>query len=321
MFPVSALRGLITDREQERKLWNYIGPSIIHLNPDKFERLQELDPLQIKILLKNSDYYIYEPDEIVTFENGGILFEGSLEERGDEKSEFEDSVLSASEKGFGAKHKVKIRAFRFLYPTSSKYIAKDHCRLYSFPASLKDSWLSFNPQVLADAFSILPGANQQRSVRNTIGRSGMSAKRQKTIMIGLPKDFTVNNQNPLQTFKQQRSLARGIKSGNPRFGDGLESLQGENTIMPKGFTRAISRIPKYEEEEVQQDPEENKESSPKNDKTEKILLEDVNLNILKTKIEGSTDTPVMEGSEEDPEGESSSESQQKSDEISSSVEE
>lgn len=51
-FPVSALREIITNKEQEMKIWNYIGPAIIHLSPDKFERLQELDPLQLKVLLK-----------------------------------------------------------------------------------------------------------------------------------------------------------------------------------------------------------------------------------------------------------------------------
>lgn len=77
-FPISVLKELLRgDSEKEQKIWNYIGPSIVYLNPDTFTRLQELDALQIKVLQKNSIYRQYEAGDLVTLENGGILFEGT----------------------------------------------------------------------------------------------------------------------------------------------------------------------------------------------------------------------------------------------------
>jgi len=69
-----------------------------------------------------------------------------------------------NEKEFGNKHKVTIKSYRFIYPTSAKYRALNEVRLYALPAALKDSWLSFNPAVLAEVFSIFPGANTSKSI-------------------------------------------------------------------------------------------------------------------------------------------------------------
>jgi len=118
---------MIKDIEQEKRLWFYIGPSIIDLNPDKFERLQEFTPNQLTVLLKNSKYGSYKSGDIIKLEHGGILFEGWLEEiNEEEEANEEESLLSESEKGFGNRHRPKVRSYKFIYPTMSKYKAKDN---------------------------------------------------------------------------------------------------------------------------------------------------------------------------------------------------
>lgn len=244
MFPIAALRGLIASKEQEKKLWNYIGPSIIQLNPNMFARLQTLDSLQIKILLKNSQYEWYDKGKTFTLENGGILFEGIIEEYHSHKAKaqenLDDSFISESEKGFEART-VKIKSYAFIYPSNVSYMAKSDIRLYSFPESLKESWFTFNPQILAEAFSILPGAQASMTGNNTLrGNQNTYLNKQKTHLLGISKGLA--HKNPVQTFRQ---AAGKISDKNiPEYGlpPELQNHAGEGTIIPKGYTRAISKL-------------------------------------------------------------------------------
>ena len=115
-FDLDVLRKFIKVIDQEIRIWHYIGPSIIHLFSDKFSKLKDLDPLQLKILLKNSTYYSYEANQKCCLENGAILFEGELEEA--ELSELNQEEVTQS------KRTGTIRAYSFIYPTNTTYIAK-----------------------------------------------------------------------------------------------------------------------------------------------------------------------------------------------------
>ena len=75
---ISDLLKYITTKDQEIKIWYYIGPTIIYLNPSQFSKLAELETLQLKSLLLNSKYSWFEPNDKLTLENGAILFEGEI---------------------------------------------------------------------------------------------------------------------------------------------------------------------------------------------------------------------------------------------------
>ena len=246
IFPISDLRRLLTSIDQEKKIWIYVGPSVIQLNPDLFTRLQHLDSLQIKLLLKNSDYWGYDKGEKIELKNGGILFEGTLEELTDKNEENaeDNSLMSESEKGFDNRI-IKIKAFAFIYPTDDTYVAKEEVRIFHFPEVLKDSWLSFNQQVFDDAFSVLPGAAATLQRQGTIrDRQNTLIKKQKTTLLGLPKGLAHND--PVQTFRQGR---RGSISDRYSYGlsQNMQGQIGEGTIMPKGYTKPLNKSSNDEE--------------------------------------------------------------------------
>lgn len=149
-----------------------------------------------------------------------------------------------NETEFGNKHKVTIKSYRFIYPTLAKYRALNEVRLYALPAALKDSWLSFNPAVLAEIFSIFPGANTSRSIL----QGEHSKKKTKTILLGIPKQLA--HKDPVGTFRN-RSLNRGFsisKFGNIQNNQGkvlqeMDKFQINNTIIPKGTKRKITKVP------------------------------------------------------------------------------
>jgi hypothetical protein len=124
-IPISEFRKEIDSEEKEIKLWHYMGPSIIQLLPDSFSRLQQLTPIQMKALLKESKYSIYEKGQKISIDNGGILFEGTIEEKvaGGIDGHMDSSLKSESEKGFDHRT-IKIKAYAFIYPTESNYIAE-----------------------------------------------------------------------------------------------------------------------------------------------------------------------------------------------------
>ena len=126
VFPIADLRKLIKTEEQEKKLWYYMGPSIIYLNPNMFNRLQDLDPFQLKGLLKESKYSRFEKGELISLTSGAILFEGTLEEKFDESvqlNEEDKSLYSDSERGFDRRYAI-IKNYAFIYPNTSKYKVK-----------------------------------------------------------------------------------------------------------------------------------------------------------------------------------------------------
>lgn len=147
------------------------------------------------------------------------------EEFEEDKDNESGSYLSESEKGFGNKHKAIIRSYRFVYPTLAKYRTKSEVRLYAFPPALKNSWLSFNPAVLAEAFSILPGANTSKSIGNTL-RNHSYMRKQKTILLGIPKELA--HKNPVETFRRT-SLRGGA------FEEGIMKMQNDQLKVPQGL--------------------------------------------------------------------------------------
>lgn len=239
-IPISAFRKIIKSESQQDRIWGYIGPSIIHLNPDMFARLQELDAIQIKVLMKNSEYKTFQKESVFAIPNGAILFEGVLEEHSeqDRQENIGDSILSDSEKNFGKKRRVKIKSYAFVYPNDSEYIAKTDICMYMLPESLKNSWLSFNPQLFQDAFSILPGA--QRSVNQGTLNNATMMKRQKTLLLGLPKGLA--HKDPIATFSAQRGRRTNIGESSYGIPEGLKNKLGEGTIMPRGYTKPITAL-------------------------------------------------------------------------------
>lgn len=232
---------MIVSKEQEKKLWNYIGPSIIQLDPDRFKRLKELDALQIKTLMKNSNYEWYDPGQTVKLENGGILFEGELEEiDGSNENLNVDNLSAEGSEGEMKNRSIRIHSYAFIYPTTTIYRATKEIRLYAFPEVLRDSWLCFNPQVLNDAFSILPGAATSVHHQNTIrDKQNSIMRKQRTILLGIPKDLA--HEDPLNTFRAGAMGASNYQSYNlPAH---LQDQLGAGTILPKGYTRVMSRLP------------------------------------------------------------------------------
>jgi hypothetical protein len=309
-FPVSVLIDLLHgDSEKEQKIWNYIGPSIIHLNPNTFTRLQELDPMQIKVLQKNSEYLSFEPGSIVPLQNGGILYEGTLEEKGDESMSEEDSLISESEKGFGNKRKVRIKSYAFIYPTTTHYISKSPVRIYSFPLALKESWLSFNPQVLMDAFSILPGVQASAHMHTVRNSQDTLRRKQKTILLGIAKDLA--HQDPLQTLRNRTGRLRRGNNNEARGFDFKmeEGVNAEHTIMPKGYTRNLASSIKINNnerkafkpvsvnEQNSESDEESKGERSTKEGLDRVRTRDIKLNINKPgeSVESSsTETPELE---------------------------
>lgn len=225
---------LIKSREQESKLWNYVGPAIIYLNPNMFNRLQDLDPLQIKGLLKESTYLQPEKGAKISLENGGILFEGILEEIFDYQEDAkynEESALSKSDLEFD-RRRAFIRNYAFIYPNTSKYIVKSESRIYEFPSALKDTWLSFNPRVFAENINYLPSLQGHPSITMRNQAIHTLRKKEKTTLLGIPKGLAHND--PVRTFREGRRPNRGelYRIQNQEEQDG-------KTILPKGFTRRM----------------------------------------------------------------------------------
>ncbi|CAI2372249.1 unnamed protein product [Moneuplotes crassus] len=301
-LPISAFRGLITDRDQEKKIWNYIGPSIIQMNPDKFERLQELDFLQLKLLLKNSQYQCYEPGEIVKFPNGGILFEGSIEQiTEDNKLENERNYLSGSEEELGAHHKIKIKNYKFIYPIDTQYVAKDDVRCYNFPVEFKNSWLSFNTQVLMDAFSILPGAQNSRSMYATVRQQAMQ-KKERTLLLGIPKELA--HKDPVSTFRKKsvrpgiHSINKGGYIRNINLPHGLASEHGSYTILPKGYTKPLPPIIDKPKDENTPEIEDEKSSSDEKSKKPSIGISADQIKLSEGREKKDSESPTPSSEEE-----------------------
>lgn len=234
IFPIEELIKLIKSREQESKLWNYVGPAIIYLNPNMFNRLQDLDPLQIKGLLKESTYLQPEKGAKISLENGGILFEGILEEIFDYQEDAkynEESALSKSDLEFD-RRRAFIRNYAFIYPNTSKYIVKSESRIYEFPSALKDTWLSFNPRVFAENINYLPSLQGHPSITMRNQAIHTLRKKEKTTLLGIPKGLAHND--PVRTFREGRRPNRGelYRIQNQEEQDG-------KTILPKGFTRRM----------------------------------------------------------------------------------
>lgn len=242
-FPISSLLSIVRNKDQEKKLWNYIGPSIIHLNPKIFSRLQDLDPLQINILLKNSDYKGYESEDTFTIENGGILFEGILEEYSSDAKQNksnENGLMAESEREFD-KQSIRATSYSFVYPSNSIYLAKSDVRLYAFPAALKQAWFSMNSQVLYEAFNQLPGAAVYMNYQSRY-REGMKNKlnQDDALLLGLPKELT--KANPIQLFRDEVGRKKDHSIYASKLLKDLESEMSEGAIMPKGLAGNIDKL-------------------------------------------------------------------------------
>lgn len=242
-FPISALLSLVRNKDQEKKLWNYIGPSIIQLNPKLFSRLQELDPLQINILLRNSDYKGYDTGDTFTLENGGILFEGIIEEYSSDSNQNKPNNKKfgiESEEGTN-KDSIQVKNYSFIYPSNSIYSATSDVRIYAFPAELKQAWFSPNPQILYDSFIQLPGAAVYMNYQNRY-REGMKNRlnQEDALLLDIPKELA--SANPIQQFRNEFGRQKDHSIYTTQLLRDLESEMSENAIMPKGLASNMDKL-------------------------------------------------------------------------------
>lgn len=236
VFPIAELLSFITTYEQERMLWLYIGPSIIYLNPNMFNKLQGLDPIQLKALLKESTYRQISKGEKFYLQNGGVLFEGQVEESFTSKSETDLRASDEDENVYQDVRKAVIKNYAFIYPNSSRYTARTICRIFEFPESLREKWLAFNIRIFQEAIKGLPsmiGGNASQTIKeqSTIDR------RQRTLLMGLPKGLANADSIKSITQNKARENIYKIDIQNLNYND-----EGA-TIIPKGYTKKVSRLP------------------------------------------------------------------------------
>ena len=224
VFDLDVLRRYIKVIDQEIRIWHYIGPSIIHLFSDKFSKLKDLDPLQLKILLKNSTYYSYEANQKCCLENGAILFEGELEEA--ELSELNQEEVTQS------KRAGTIKAYSFIYPTNTTYIAKSTWKIFVLPESLRETWLYFDQRVFWDVFNIVSNSITSSKYRS-ITRKGKDSLRSAKSLLNIPKSLTHPNLVNIPENKNEK-----LKVPDHLLKMNLRDLEGQNTIMPKGYFKS-----------------------------------------------------------------------------------
>ena len=237
--------------------------------------------MQIKGLLKESTYHRYSKQEKIKLENGGILFEGALQEiLSREDEQFEDSTHDENEEE-SVQKRGRVKAFSFIYPTSSTYWTKSECRIFEFPESLKDKWLSFNPNVFAETLNILPGFASYRGSRTFRSDAMNTINRQKSILLGIPRGLTVQNNNNNKNKDGQRSNFTE-RSLAYKVQEQPVNARHMDTILPKGYTRQISRFPL--QHQVIQEENKHKTDSNKDKKEDEVSDEEsIGLNNQKTK--------------------------------------
>ena len=188
-FKISDLLKHVNTKQQEEKIWEYIGPAIIHLNPNTFPMFKELDVLEIKLLLKESLYETFEKGWTIELETGAILFEGSLERIYKNPrintTESTESGEYASKKKDGS----KFENFAFIYPTSKSFEVLANCKLFRLPEDLKHSWNKFDHNVFSDKFQSLPAVKKQHFAKQSKKNRDTRLKRQKTKQLHMPRDL------------------------------------------------------------------------------------------------------------------------------------
>jgi hypothetical protein len=238
-IPISSLISLIQTTEQRDRIWRYIGPSLIRLNPEKFDRFQDLDPYQMKTVLKNSEYSDLQEQEKVEFPNGGILFEGEMEIYNEKDHNEADINYNELDDGVG-RRVIKVKSYAFIRPNPYTYMCRTTCCIYKFPESLRDPLMSYNNQLFVDAFNTLRGAQGSIAKGTLRSKQDTLMKKQKTMLLGLPKNIA--HIDPYQTFSAHKGRRQSIVAPQSSDGlpEGLFTNYGQNTIMPKGFKRTTT---------------------------------------------------------------------------------
>jgi hypothetical protein len=195
----------------------------------------------------------------------------------------------------------------------TRYIAKDSVRIYHFPQSLRESWLSFNPQMLVDAFSILPGVLNSVAGYTLRQSQDTMMRKQRTLLLGIPKELV--HQNPNNTIRGNTirgRVGRMRQTGTSSTAVNLMEIDGEkiidHTIMPKGYTRNLKdniKINNIERKVLKADRvqledsgnEESKGDRSTEEELNRVRTQDIHLNIRKPGEDinySSTETPVDE---------------------------
>ena len=226
VFDIEIFRKFIKTVDQEIKIWHYIGPSIIHLFSDHFSKIKDLDPLQLKILLRNSTYLSLEANKKWDLSNGAILFEGELDEAQDLSESNNEDVTQSKRIG-------SLKAYSFVYPTSTIYIAKSVWKIFVLPEALKETWLFFDQRVFCDVFNIVSNSITS-SKYNSISRRGTNSLRNAKSVVGLPKSLTHSN---LINPPNQNNDDKYAKIPEHILKLNLRDLESQNTILPKGYMK------------------------------------------------------------------------------------
>lgn len=244
MFPIAELRKLIKTPEQEIKLWCYVGPSIFKLRPDQFSRFHDLTEREISALLLSSSYKSYEPNAEVKFATGGILIEGIVQKqlKDDEEDSSVHSSVYGSDDEDAEERGLKFSSC-FIYPSDKNYIAKEECKVFHMPQSLKEGLLSLDPHVFSHAFHELPRV-QYLDKHHKVQNHYQNLKKEKTTLLGIPKQMAYDD--PVEVFRDKRKAIQ-IKYG--RGGDksmargSSRKSSRRNSIVPRGLVDSNKHIP------------------------------------------------------------------------------
>ena len=211
-FWIKELCKRVNSREQERKLWYYIGPAIINLNEDEFPMFKELDVLEIKLLLKSSNYESYDKDLRISLEKGAILFEGKLKTH-----DSEELVISGP---------------CLIYPSDKSFEVMKECKMFRLPEKLKDCWRDFDYEVFTNKFDSLSKVKQQHFYNSTQKRRATKSNIKRKQKMHLPKSLTKGNEVDAKLTPSQMDIERSIEK---QVKGDFEKISAQGTILPKGM--------------------------------------------------------------------------------------
>lgn len=266
--------------------------------------------MQIKGLLKESTYHRYSKQERIKLENGGILFEGALQEiLSREDEQFEDSTQDENEEE-SIQKRGRVKAFSFIYPTSSTYWTKSECRIFELPESLRDKWLSFNPKVFAETLNIHPGYGSYHGSRTFRSDAMNTINRQKSILLGIPKGLTAENSKHKNMEGQKSNFTE--RSQAYKVQEQPVDARKMDTILPKGYYRQVSRVP-LQHQAIQEENKQKTDSNKDKNEDEASDEESIGLRNHKTKAIKLGDDSYESGSSTGNNGEGDDEEQEPSD--------